>query len=381
VIAVTNTATTKALWYLTRGTGLVALLLLTASVVLGIMESVRWARPRWPKLLTAGLHKNVSLLVLAFLGLHIVTAVADGFAPIGWLAVVVPFQSTYRPLWLGFGAIAVDLLLAITITSLLRQHIGYRVWRAVHLMAYACWPVALLHGLGTGSDTRLGWVLFLSLGCLALVVAAAWWRVAVRPPDTEGVRPLAVLASAVASIAIIGWLMAGPLRPGWARRAGTPAALISGRPATTTPAGTSGNGNASSATSPPSTSGKATSSAIQIPFQAAFRGTVTQQSGGGDDGRGRTTVNITGTLSGGASGALRVVLSGRGIDGGGVEMESSRATLGPLSSPSQYQGQITTLQGTDMQLQLRDASGHSVTVALHLQINGDGSATGTVQAQ
>lgn len=369
MIAVTSSASTKALWYLTRGTGLVALLLLTASVVLGIMESVRWARPRWPKLLTAGLHKNISLLVIVFLALHIVTAVADGFAPIGWLAVVVPYQSAYRPLWLGFGAIAVDLLLAITVTSLLRQHVGYRVWRVVHWMAYACWPVALLHGLGTGSDTRLGWVLVLSLGCLALVVGAAWWRVAVRPPDTEGVRPIAVLATGAAAVAIVGWLMVGPLRPGWARRAGTPAALISGTPAT--PATTA----ASAAAAPRA------GASIRPPFQATFQGTVTQHSGGGDAARAPATVNITGTLSGGASGALRVVLSGRAVDGGGVEMTSSQATLGPIAQPSQYQGQIKSLQGTSMEMQLKDASGNSVDLVLDLQINGDGSATGTVQAR
>lgn len=380
MIAVSYSSSTKALWYLTRGTGLVALVLLTASVLLGIMESVRWARPRWPKLLTAGLHKNISLLVLVFLAIHVITAVADGFAPIGWLAVIVPFQSAYRPLWLGFGAIAVDLLIAITVTSLLRQHLGYRVWRAVHFMAYACWPVALLHGFGTGSDTKLGWVLVLSLGCLALVVVAAWWRVAVRPPDTEGVRPLAVLASGAAAVAIVGWLMVGPLRPGWARRAGTPAALISGTPASAA-AGSSSTATTSpppGSNSTPSTAG--TSSAIKVPFQAQFRGTVSQSTTGGDDRR-QATVNITGTLSHGASGALRVVLSGRAVDGGGVEMTSSKATLGPLSNPSLYQGQITTLDGSSLQLQLQNPAGQTVTVALDLQINSDGSATGTVQAQ
>jgi hypothetical protein len=329
------------------------------------MESVRWARPRWPKLLTAGLHKNISLLVLVFLGLHVVTAVADGFAPIGWLAAVVPFASPYRPLWLGLGAVAVDLLLAVTVTSLFRQRIGYRAWRAVHLMAYACWPIALVHGLGTGSDTRLGWVLFISLGCLAVVIGGVLWRMTVRPPDTDGMRPLAVLSSAVVALAIVGWLLAGPLRPGWARRAGTPASLISGTPpATGLPGGSS------------------TSASLRPPFQAVFHGTLTQHSNGsGDDGQGRATVDIAGTLSSGATGELHIVLQGRAIAGGGVAMESSRATLGPPSNPNQYQGRITSLEGTNMELQLQDGSGSSVAVTLQLQINADGSATGTVQAR
>ena len=102
----------------------------------------------------------------------------DGFAPIGWLDAVVPFHSPYRPLWLGLGAVATDLLIALVVTSLLRGRIGYRAWRAVHWTAYACWPVALVHGLGTGTDTKLGWVLVLYLGSLLAVVAAVWWRLA-----------------------------------------------------------------------------------------------------------------------------------------------------------------------------------------------------------
>jgi len=91
----------SALWYLTRGAGLVSLVLLTASVVLGILQVQRWAGEGWPRMVIAGLHKNISLLVLVFLSLHIVTAVADGFAPIHWISVVIPFTSSYRPLWLG----------------------------------------------------------------------------------------------------------------------------------------------------------------------------------------------------------------------------------------------------------------------------------------
>jgi methionine sulfoxide reductase heme-binding subunit len=181
--AVTNS---KALWYLTRGTGLVALVLLTLSVVLGIVETVRWASPRWPRFVVAALHKNVSLLATALLAVHIATTVIDGFAPIGWLDAVVPFRSPYRSVWLGLGALSVDLMIALVVTSLVRQHIGYRAWRAVHWAAYACWPLAVFHGLGVGTDTRLGWVVLLNLGCLAAVGLAAWWRlVAAVPSDGE----------------------------------------------------------------------------------------------------------------------------------------------------------------------------------------------------
>jgi hypothetical protein len=226
VIAVTGT---QALWYLTRGTGLVALVLLTASVVLGIVEISGWSRPRWPRFVLAGLHRNVSLLVTVFLAGHIVTAVLDSFAPIGWLDAVIPFTSRYRPIWLGLGALAFDLLLAVIVTSLLRRRLGYPAWRAVHWLSYACWPIALVHGFGTGSDTRIGWVLVLSLSCLAAVLVAVWWRLwkgwpAVPDPALGRVRALAAGASVVVPVLVVAWLMLGPLRPGWASRAGTPKA-------------------------------------------------------------------------------------------------------------------------------------------------------------
>lgn len=221
---------TQAVWYLTRGTGLVALLLLTTSVVLGIVEISGWSRPGWPRFLTAGLHRNVSLLAVAFLVVHVATSVWDGFAPIGWLDSVVPFLSPYRPVWLGLGAVAFDLLLAVIITSLVRGRLGYPAWKAVHWLSYALWPIALVHGFGTGSDTRIGWVLLLSLACLAAVVAAVWWRLwkAFRGrPAPDPARPspaltAAAVAGVVVPLAVVVFLFVGPLRPGWSRRAGTP---------------------------------------------------------------------------------------------------------------------------------------------------------------
>src|SRR6195256_3003916 len=108
------------LWYTTRGAGTVSLLLFTAVVVLGVLSTLRYESPSWPRFLTTGLHRNISLTAVVFLALHIVTAVVDPFTHLGWLAAVVPFSSYYRTFWLGLGVIAFDLLLAITITSLVR---------------------------------------------------------------------------------------------------------------------------------------------------------------------------------------------------------------------------------------------------------------------
>ncbi len=141
-------------WYLTRSTGAVALLLLSAAVVLGVVDVRRWSTPRWPRFVVDALHRNVALLAMVFLCLHILTSVLDSFAPISLIDAVVPFAGSYRPFWLGLGAVAFDLLIAVTITSLLRQRMGYASWRAIHWLTYASWPIALLHGFGTGSDVN-----------------------------------------------------------------------------------------------------------------------------------------------------------------------------------------------------------------------------------
>jgi len=217
------------LWYLTRATGLVALVLLTASMALGLLSSVRYERPAWPRFVTGSLHRNTSLLALAFTAIHIVTTLADSYAPIRLQDVVIPFISAYRPLWLGLGAIAFDLMLALTITSLVRTRMSYRSWRLAHWGSYLCWPVAVVHGLGTGTDTPVRWVLALTVACVALIAVLTAWRLAYGWPSHAAARVAGAVALVVALIAGGVWLNAGPLQPGWPTRAGTPAYLIHGK--------------------------------------------------------------------------------------------------------------------------------------------------------
>ena len=113
---------------------------------------------------------------------HIVTTLADGFVPIPIQDAVIPFGSAYRPLWLGLGAASFDLMLALIVTSLLRTRMCYRAWQVVHWTAYACWPVAVLHGLGTGTDTPVRWVLLLTLACVAVIAGLLGWRLAYAWP-------------------------------------------------------------------------------------------------------------------------------------------------------------------------------------------------------
>jgi methionine sulfoxide reductase heme-binding subunit len=216
----------KTYWYLTRASGAVALILLTLTIVIGIAAVTRAQSRRWPRFAVDAQHRSASLLAFVFLIVHIATAVLDSYAPISLPDAVIPFVGAYRPLWLGLGATAFDLLLAVAVTSLARDRLGHRTWRAVHWLVYAAWPVAVVHGLGTGSDVRQGWMTIVYLACGAAVAAAVLVRmVAGWPQDMAWRLGGAGLLTGFA-LAVAVWLPSGPLTQGWARRAGTPTQLL-----------------------------------------------------------------------------------------------------------------------------------------------------------
>jgi methionine sulfoxide reductase heme-binding subunit len=158
--------------------GLIAMVLLTLVVVLGILVDRRVRLPGLPRFVGLSLHRYASLLALAFLVLHIATAIAGPYAHLGLLGTVVPFVSGHGGGWLAAGVIASDLMVALVATSLLRRHLSYRVWRSVHWLAYACWLVALGHSIGIGPGMRSGRLLDLAVACAAAAVGAAAWRTA-----------------------------------------------------------------------------------------------------------------------------------------------------------------------------------------------------------
>ncbi len=168
------------LWYTTRGAGAVSLVLLTLVVALGILSSLRFQVAGWPRFLTPALHRNVALMTVVFTGLHVVTAVIDPFTSLGWTSAVVPFSSYYRTFWLGLGTISAELMVAIVVTSLLRRYLGLRLWRAVHWLAYASWPVGLLHSFGTGTDAWSAWLVSLGIVSVGVVAFATLCRVLSR---------------------------------------------------------------------------------------------------------------------------------------------------------------------------------------------------------
>jgi methionine sulfoxide reductase heme-binding subunit len=359
-----------AYWYLARGTGAVALVLLTASVVIGILGSVRFVAARWPRFAIDSVHRDVSLLVIVVLVIHVVTSVLDGFAPITLLDGVIPFNSPYRPLWLGLGTLSFDLLVAIAITSLIRRRLGYRTWRTVHWLAYASWPVAVLHGLGTGSDVKQWWMLALTVVCIVAVLAAVWTRIAHVSSDHAGLRAPATALAVITPVGLMIFTVAGPLQQGWAKRAGTPSSLL-GKPAAS--AGSTASGSTSSTSGSGASGAVAGAGGVSRPFASTVSGTVRESAAPGG-----AVVDLLTNVAGQVHGVLRVRIAGTPI-GAGLSMTGSQVDLAVAGTPSPLEGTINSLRGSEFRAHLTDNHGSSVDVHAVLQINTQNdTVTGTL---
>jgi len=177
MLAAASTSLTTDIWYTIRATGVVALVLLTVTTVLGLLSASRVRTRTWPAFAQVDLHKRATMFALVFLGLHVLTAVVDTYVNVGILSAVVPFASPFKTFWTGLGTIAVDLLLAVAISSALRRRIAARTWRALHWLAYACWPFALAHAIGAGTDAAQLWMDGIAAASTIAVLCALVWRV------------------------------------------------------------------------------------------------------------------------------------------------------------------------------------------------------------
>jgi methionine sulfoxide reductase heme-binding subunit len=318
----------KALWYFSRGSGAVSLVLLTGSVVAGVASSVNWGTDPLPRFVVQRLHRNLSLVGLVFVALHVVAVITDGFVPVGWLDVFVPFISSYRGIWLGLGALSLDLTLAVIISSLLRVRIGYVTWRTIHWLGYASWPVAVIHGLGTGSDTRQVWMIAVDVLCCVAVLGAVMWRLWVRRPARPGVGVGLAFAALIAPAAIGTWAATGPMQPGWARTTRTLTSLSGG-------------------------------------FVDQFSGTLARSGSRGDE-----TITIDGTSRSGV--ALRLVLEGRESDQGGLVLRTGDLVL--TTSSESWDGAVTGLYGNRVDARITDGDGDELLVAIDVRLTTNSDA-------
>lgn len=349
------------LWYLTRSTGLVAFVVLSATVVMGLSSSIGWAHQRWPRFASQALHRNLSLLVLVIIVTHVATTVGDGYVPIGFPSAVVPFLTPYRPLWVGLGAVAFDLLLAVAVTSALRHRIGVRAWRGVHWLAYLCWPIAFLHALGSGTDTHLSVSLFVHVLCVLSVCLMLGWRLAVGRDLSVAIRTAGALGMIVVLVGVAAFTLEGPLKPGWSRRAGTSSALLAQLSASTRPLPPASHTSTSTPTG--NTQAAPSNGMPALPFSTRLTGTISTSR---PNEAGQVTVVLTLHLQESGE-TLLVKLIGTPVDGG-VAMDSSSVIFGP------YSGTVTTLEGSSLGALLHGPGG---LLSVTTQLNID-STTGMV---
>ena len=346
-------------WDTARAGGLISYVLLTAAVSLGLVLRNRWQSSRWPRLVTNELHGYVSLLALVFIAVHVLAVAVDPFTHFGLTAVLVPFASHYRPLWMSLGIVAVYLLLAVWVSSRLRHRIGHRLWRQIHVLAFAVYGAATLHGLGTGSDTRALWAVALYATSVCLVGGLLAVRLLAPAGRDARARPLAAGAAALAVLAAAAWALGGPFAPGWSARAGGTTA----RAAIARPRPQVARGVTSSLPSP----------VVHAPFRARYAGRLTI---GPLNEQGRVTVRIDGALSGPTNDHLEILIHGIPLDEGGVAMEQSRVRMG--TATSLYRGEIVSLSGNRLVAALRSAH-QRLRVDLTLRIARDGSVAGQVR--
>ena len=185
------------LWYATRASGIVALILLSLTMVLGLLTTSRARARNWPGYAQQEIHRRISIMAVVFLAIHVLTSILDTYVHIGWFAIVVPFTSPYSRFWVGLGTIALDLMLAVFVSSLLRAHLKPSTWRGIHWLAYASWPIALAHTFGMGTDSREPWVVALGALCVLSVGLCFVWRMRAtvkrrsrHSDDTSHVLPL-----------------------------------------------------------------------------------------------------------------------------------------------------------------------------------------------
>ena len=346
-------------WDTARAGGFAAYVLLTLAVTAGLILRNRWQSERWPRLITNELHGYLSLLGLVFIAVHVAAVTIDPFTHFGLAAVLLPFASHYRALWMSLGIVSLYLLLAVWISTRLRTRIGHSLWRRIHLLAFLVYASATVHGLGTGSDTKTIWAMGIYATSVVVVGGLTARRLLVPVARTDRRRPVGAALTGVAVVGVALWTAAGPLAAHWgvtvhrkraALTAVSPPVRRSLRPAKPS----LGTG------------------VVHTPFVATFSGTTSVSQA---DNVGLVTVRIHGALHGGTSAHLEILVHGVPLGDGGVSMQASRVLLG--TATPLYTGTITKLDGTRVIASLASSS-QRLRLDIVLRLNSDGTAQATV---
>ena len=350
-------------WNIARAGGFSAFGLLTFSVAIGLALTLHLQSLRWPRLINSELHNFLTLLALIFTGIHVLAVWVDPFTSFGWNEVFIPLASHYRPLWMALGIVAFYLGIAIGISTWLRPHIGYKLWRNLHVLTLLLYALVVVHGIATGSDTRTMWGAAIYALSVLLIGALLWMRL-LKPVNAQS-RAHPVLAVSLVVILAVGafWALLGPFRPGWNAYANN-ASTSSSRPASTSRAATS-----------PQT-------AFPSSFTSNLQGQMTQN---GPDGNGNLTLQLDLQMSNRPSGYVRVILYGQTAgDDNSVTITSSSVALASSTGQQLYAGSLSNFSGERgwlMTAVLKGTNSNNSSplhVQIAVQINANGQAAGTI---
>jgi sulfoxide reductase heme-binding subunit YedZ len=191
-------------WYTARASGVVAYVLLTLVVLVGLTLSSQVRLPRWPRFTVSELHRFAGLLASVFIIVHVATIALDSDSKLSLSNLVVPLTASYRPIWTALGVVAIELLAALALTNLLRTRIPYRWWRSLHTLNLVVWGAASAHAIGDGTDSQTTWLTALYLISVSFVAGALVWRLARRRLPAPLAQALAGAAAVVGIATVLG---------------------------------------------------------------------------------------------------------------------------------------------------------------------------------
>jgi DMSO/TMAO reductase YedYZ heme-binding membrane subunit len=359
-------------WDVARAGGFTAFGLLTLSVAIGLALTLHIQSPRWPRIINSELHNFITLLALIFTGVHILAVWIDPFTNFGWNEVFIPFASHYRPLWMALGIIAFYTGIAIGISTWLRPHIGYKLWRRLHVLTLLLYALVVVHGIATGSDTRTEWGA--AIYAISVLLIGILLIIRLMKPATAKDRAHPVLAVLVVVVIVVATFlcMLGPFQPGWNAIAN--------------------NGNGSGG---PSTARAAISQQAATTLQTAFPQSFTGDLQGhytenGPGVNGNVTLQLDLSIHNGPSGNVKMILQGQGRFGDdgseSISITSSRVTLVSSTGQQLYTGSLTNLNGdkqwhmTALLTGTGTNSGSQLQAQIDVQFNANGQAVGTIKA-
>jgi methionine sulfoxide reductase heme-binding subunit len=200
-------------WYVARAGGVVAYVLLSTVVAIGLSMTGKKSMKHWPRFALEDVHRFGGLLVGTFITIHVVAVAIDAYLPFSLTSLVVPLVASYRPIWTALGIVAAELLLALAVTNHYRNgRISYGFWRKAHYVNFVVWISATLHGLGSGTDRSTVWLMAIDAVAVGTIGALIVWRVLRRWHPSGWLIHLAPIGAAGVSVACIGALAIGPLQ-------------------------------------------------------------------------------------------------------------------------------------------------------------------------